>query len=105
GNSDALTLPDADYGTIRIFDMATGRERLAPEKEVQRARNEAAEAARLAAAEKAQKRRAEEERQELAKLSPAVRAKLERASAGASRLKYALHINQAQQAMEHGNLA
>ena len=105
GNSDVFAPPQPDNGAIRIFDAATGRERLAAEKEVQRAKDEAEEAARLAAGAKAQVQRQEAERRELAKLSPAVRAKIERASAVASHLRYALHLNQAQQAIERGHFA
>ena len=102
GNSDVFALPQEDYGTIRLFDVATGRERLAPEKETQRTKDEAAEAARLADAAKAQARREQEHRLAMAKLDPALRAKLDRASATAPRLLYALHLNQAQQAIERG---
>src|SRR5262249_37453606 len=48
GTSHALAPPNPDYGTLRIFDVATGRERLSPEKEELRAKDEVAEAARLA---------------------------------------------------------
>jgi len=87
-----------------MFDIANGRERLSPEKEVQRAKDEADEALRLAASMKARIQREEKERQELASLSPAIRSKMERASATASNLHYAMHLNQAEQAIEHGDL-
>ncbi len=105
GNSDVFAPPDARYGHLRLFDVATGKERLAPEKEAQRARDEAAQAARLAAEADAQARREAQERQELARLSPALRARLDRSLISARHLRYAQHLTQAQQAIERGHLA
>lgn len=105
GNSDALAAPDAGYGAIRLFDLPRWRERLAPEKEAKRAQDEAVEAERLAAAAKALAQREENERLELAKLSPELRGKITKASAAGQRMHYALQLNQAQQAIERGQLA
>jgi WD40 repeat protein len=105
GSPHALAPLAADLGTIRIFDALTGRERLAPEKEAQRARDEAAEAARLAAGIKTRMQREEQEKQQLAKLSPEARTRLERADRHAAYLRYALEINLAHQAIERGQLA
>lgn len=105
GNSDALAAPDAGYGAIRLFELPSWRERLAPEKEAKRAQDEAVEAERLAAAAKERAQREENERLELAKLSPELRGKITKASAAGQRLHYALQLNQAQQAIERGQLA
>lgn len=105
GNPDALMPPDAGYGSIRLFDPVTGRERLTPERERRRARDEAYVAARQAGAAKVKAQHEEEERQELAKLSPALLARQLRQSAVAGHLLYALHLNQAQQAVERGQFA
>ncbi|HYV35666.1 MAG TPA: hypothetical protein VE988_08175, partial [Gemmataceae bacterium] len=101
GTPGVLAPPSPTVGTVRIFDVATGRERLSPEKEKQRAKNEAAETARLAAAAKAEALR----KQKQAKLEPALQAQVEQSARAALLLQYAVHLNQAQQAIERGQFA
>lgn len=102
GNSDVFAPPQAGFGRLRLFDATTGRERLSPEGEVKRAKEEANLAVRLAAEAEAKKRREAEKKQELAKLSPEFRARLDDAQQTIRRQRYALHLNQAHQAIERG---
>jgi WD40 repeat protein len=105
GNSDVFAPPDSRHGEVRLFDLATGKGWLAPEREARRAKEEAENEAQQTARARELARQEAELRRETERLSPAMRARFAKTEAVERRLLYSLHLNQAHQAIELGQLA